>query len=431
MNRCMTLLCISVICAGPGSAQQPTGGQFQVNQETSGFQRNPEVAMADDGSFVVVWQGGEEAGELLDDEIRGRRFDRHGKPIGAELEINDLTHTGQLNASVASDPDGNFTVVWQSDTSAGSDPDRSVQARRFGADGDPLASQFQVNTHTSGEQTYPNVDVHTDGSFIVSWTHEGYQIRVQRFGPDGAPVGDEIVAGEHFDLKYTSKVAYTSDGGFIVAWTDFYSTGTDDSNAVALARRFDADGKALGSEFQVNTTTLGWQGDPNLAVAADDSFVILFSSDPYTTEGGDAHLYGQRFAADGTPVGEEFQVETDTEDFEVTPSVSPVPGGGFFATWGTYSYPDIYHNTVQGQLFDGAGNKVGGAFEIPTLAEGDEQVPHVAANAQGQLVVVWMSEGSLGSDASETSIQGQRLSLLVFGDGFESGDLSAWSSAAP
>ena len=432
MRRYVTFLLLWMINTGPVAAQQAVGEQFQVNQETSGFQRSAEVAVADDGSFVAVWQSGDEAGSLLDDKIRAQRFGNNGAPVGPELEVNDLTNVRQVEASVASDPQGHFIVVWTSEGSPASDNDfTSIQGRRFTSDGTPLGSQFQVNTHTLGDQSYPNLDVDADGSFIVSWTSENYQIRVSRFDSNGVAIGDEIIASEHADTKYSSKVAWTSDGGFVIAWTDHFSLGSDNSDAVALARRFGPDGEPLGGEFQVNTTILGWQGDPNLAVATDDSFVILFSSDPYTTQGSDAHLYGQRFAADGTPLGEEFQVETETGDFEVEPSVIPLPGGGFFVAWGTYAYPDIFHNTVRGQLFDAAGNKVGGPSEIPTLAQGNEWRPHAAVNALGDFVVVWTSEGSSGTDTSETSVQGQRFTLTLFQDDFETGDLSAWSSVSP
>ena len=428
MNRCIVFFALSLLCVGSVVAQEPLGEQFQVNQDTVGFQRYPEAAVAADGSFVVVWQAGDEA-EIFDDFIRGQRFDSLGMAVGAELEINDLTFAGQRNVSVASDPAGNFMVVWQSDYSTGSDTHlRSIQGRRYGSDGTPEGSQFQVNTLTLGDQSYPHVDASDQGTFTVTWIHDYAEVHVQRFGSDGEPVGQEIVANEVTDFKYTAKLAHTSDGGFVVTWADEHSNGTDNSDAAALARRFGPDGQALGPEFQVNTTIDGWQGDPNIAVATDDSFVIMFSSNRYTGQGGDVNVYGQRFAADGTRVGSEFAVETELGNFEVLPTVVPMPGGGFFAAWEIYSFPVLGKKRVLGQLFDQDGQKVGERLEVPTLADGGEQTPHVGTNDQGDLVVVWMSDGSMGSDSSETSIQGQRLGLtVVFRDGFETGDLSAWS----
>ena len=53
----------------------------------------------------------------------------------------------------------------------------------------------------------------------------------------------------------------------------------------------------------------------------------------------------------------------------------------------------------------------------------------VAAGLSGEFVVVWESKGSYGSDSSGYSIQGQRFSTIyIFGDAFEAGDTSEWSS---
>ena len=55
----------------------------------------------------------------------------------------------------------------------------------------------------------------------------------------------------------------------------------------------------------------------------------------------------------------------------------------------------------------------------------------VAADADGNFVIIWYSSGSDGTDTDSFSIQAQRFAFFVFADGFESGDISAWSGAVP
>ncbi len=55
----------------------------------------------------------------------------------------------------------------------------------------------------------------------------------------------------------------------------------------------------------------------------------------------------------------------------------------------------------------------------------------MAADGDGDFVVVWSSFGSSGSDSAGESIQGQRFAVPLFTDGFESGDTSAWSNTVP
>ena len=68
-----------------------------------------KVAIANDGSFVVVW-GGEGLGDTFG--VFGRRFDGAGVPLGSDFLINTETVSGQIPASVRTAPDGSFVVAW-------------------------------------------------------------------------------------------------------------------------------------------------------------------------------------------------------------------------------------------------------------------------------------------------------------------------------
>ena len=85
--------------------------------------------------------------------------------------------------------------------------------------------------------------------------------------------------------------------------------------------------------------------------------------------------------------------------------------------------------SIQGQRFDSAGEPLGDPFQVNTYTTDSQESPAVAAEADGDFVVVWQSRGSSGSDSSLMSILGQRFVTPIFADGFESGDTSAWSSS--
>ena len=51
---------------------------------------------------------------------------------------------------------------------------------------------------------------------------------------------------------------------------------------------------------------------------------------------------------------------------------------------------------------------VGDEFQVNTYTTNAQQVPSIAADADGAFVVAWQSLGSAGSDSSGFSIQGQR-----------------------
>src|SRR5438105_11243345 len=87
----------------------------------------------------------------------------------------------------------------------------------------PVGIEHQVNTVTMGQQTLPRVAALPAGSVVVWQTNKG-----------------------------------------------------GDAAADIAAQRYDAAGNSAGREFQVNTHTGGCQGAPDVAGAADGSFVVVW-----------------------------------------------------------------------------------------------------------------------------------------------------------
>ena len=74
-----------------------------------------DIAMADDGSFVAVWQSG---GNLdgNGEGIFAQRFDANGVTLGDEFLVNTTTTGNQTAPAIAmSGATGDFVVVWQDD----------------------------------------------------------------------------------------------------------------------------------------------------------------------------------------------------------------------------------------------------------------------------------------------------------------------------
>ncbi|MGB0904000.1 MAG: hypothetical protein ACPGVJ_03800, partial [Mangrovicoccus sp.] len=110
-------------------------------------------------------------------------------------------------------------------------------------------------------------------------------------------VGGEFVVNQTTYRNQTYPViTATDDGGFIIAYTHQDGSYSDGSGYMALARRFDADGNALGDEFRLNATTEGnqWAGD--IGDLGNGQFVALMTSPDSEGEG----VYQRLFNSDGT-----------------------------------------------------------------------------------------------------------------------------------
>src|SRR5687767_8928470 len=105
MARSLGLTAVLLVLWAPAvSGQVVPCPEFPVNEYTTGAQAAPRVASAPNGDFVVVWSS--------NTDIVGRRFDASGQPRGPEFPVNTYTTGSQANPGVAVDGGGNFVVVW-------------------------------------------------------------------------------------------------------------------------------------------------------------------------------------------------------------------------------------------------------------------------------------------------------------------------------
>ncbi len=90
----------------------PAGPVFLVNTYTAGLQRAVDVAMDQRGNVVAVWQSDGQDGSSWG--IYGQLFDGYGRPVGGEFQVNDYTTGAQTEPAVDMADVGKWTVAWSS-----------------------------------------------------------------------------------------------------------------------------------------------------------------------------------------------------------------------------------------------------------------------------------------------------------------------------
>ncbi len=445
VRRAVLFLLVLAIQVGRIAGQQPipAGGEFQVNTYTPNEQYHPSVSSDGAGGFVVTWMSwGSNGPDTSQGGILGQRFAADGQPAGEEFQVNSYTTNYQSHPAVSPGGAGSFVVAWDSYGSSGTDTsDYSIQGQRFAADGSPIDDQFQVNSYTTGFQIRPAVSPYASG-FVIVWANDDFisayrSIRGQRFAADGSPSGAEFQVNTYETTSSQGNAAVGSDGagGFVVTWNSVGSPGDDTSQASVQARRFGPTGLPVGGQFQVNTYTTSVQGLSSVGPDGAGGFVVVWqSSGSSGTDTSLESIQGQRFTAGGSPVGEEFQVNTYTTFDQTRPAVAASGALGFLITWesnGSYG-SDSSALSVQGQRFLADGSRAGDEFQVNTYTDWLQRRPAVSPSGDGGFVIVWESYDSGGADTELTGIQGQRYTLPdIFSDGFESGDTSAWSTTVP
>ena len=89
-------------------------------------------------------------------------------------------------------------------------------------------------------------------------------------------------------------------------------------------------------------------------------------------------------------VGAEFQVNTYTPDYQFYSSVAADADGDFVVVWSS-RYQDGEAYGVFGQRFDSAGTPLGSELAVSTYTSNTQHKPAVAAARNGDFVVIWQS----------------------------------------
>jgi hypothetical protein len=326
-----------------------------------------------------------------------------GTPVGPEFRVNTYTTNDQITPAVAASSLGDFVVVWSTFFQDGSG--RAVMAQRYANSGAPLGSEFRVNTYTYLDQAFPGVATDGAGDFVVVWssnTQDGSSTGVfgQRYASLGVPAGPEFPVNTYTTGSQSSpSVAASAAGNFIVVWD---SVGQDGAGFGVFGQRYAAAGAPLGQEFRVNTYTTAGQRAPVVAADAAGNFVVVWTS--YFQDGAFYGIFGQRYASSGAPVGPEFRVNTYTTNDQLFPAVASDGAGDFVIVW--YSNTQDGSSTgVFGQRYAFSGVPAGPEFRVNTFTTGFQRFPSVAADASGDFVVSWEA---VNQDGSTFGVFGQR-----------------------
>jgi hypothetical protein len=318
-----------------------------------------------------------------------------GEPLGPEFQVDTKAPYNKPDSSSIASAGSDFVVVWDGTHADGYGiGGAGVVGLRFDSAGNPLGTEFHVNTYTTGTQGRPAVAAYASGDFVVVWESgeyvcsppcpppPGMHLLGQRYAASGAAVGPEFqvnTAAAAYELF--PAVAVAPSGDFLVVW--YRSTGIAPPGPWnVIARRFDSSGVPLGPEFRVNTTpyTAYWQGFGG-SVAADPagSFLVVWTKD---SQGGD--VYGQRYAASGAPVGTEFRVNTYTTGLQSRPAVASDLFGNFIVAW------DSGSAGVFGQRFESTGSPLGPEFRTNSYTTGLHSDPAIAVDGGGNFVITWV-----------------------------------------
>ncbi len=413
--------------AGSAPAEAPLrlGTEFQANVTTAGDQYLPAVAMAPDGSFMVVWtQNADPFGSRFD--LFGRIYNANGSPRTGEIRLNETPLTGgyQPRARVAANAAGAFMAVWSDSQYTA----RLAQARLLGPGGQPVGGVIQLASGTDAGFPYvspPDVTADPAGGFLTAWIEYGdvgaTALVTQRFDARGSPLGAPVTFDAQYSRDIPRLVAFPG-GGFLVAWA-WVGSGTDFFVSDLWAQRLDASGQPVGASILLNPELrqFGAKALITPVAYADGGFSVIWVLTQLIGGPLKNGLHARRFNADGTPAGDITWIHPDFSAATTAPAAIALPSGDTWIVWDFAGSPEVPSSGIYSGVFDSAWALQGEVTRVSTFS-GNVQLDPAVAAAGGQAVAFWTSgiytfpvEPPISQDGSGFGVFGQRFTLPTCG----------------
>jgi hypothetical protein len=418
--RCAGRIALGTILAVALGAARPTVAEIHVQGEPfdvfSHSQADyPDVALAPDGRFVVVWEyyAGSSAGRS---EIVAQRFDADGEATGDSFVVPSSSAPDQSQASIAMLPDGRFSIVWAEGPSG-------VATRLFDRDGEAEAPAFLLAPEGETYSDVAPVVSTAAGQYVYAWrTQTG--LRTVRVGPDGS-------VNEGFDRQLEAQrfsIQGLPDGNLALAWSHLRQPDGEDQGWVgeiagqvarpdgSVVREFGTNpGRDLEERYIVD-------GNWHLSMAADaaGSFALTYDShlrDEPEDFGWPLGAKLERFAPVARTMGSYFL--GDVPPAIRSSDVAMTPGGNAITV--------LDGDRIYLRAFDCHGD----VLDWDMVPASDPSVswvadPRVSANERGDIVVTWTE---LKPDRDDADIVARRFRLyggcVLCGDADENGRVSA------
>lgn len=265
----------------------------------------------------------------------------------------------------------------------------------FWVDG-PGAVQFGT------DMQFPDVAVDSAGTSIYVWNSfpgtDRHDIYLRRFDADGDPLEDPAIVNT-FTTKeqLRPRIALARDDSFLVVWESGEDIGGDVYRFQIRCQAYDANGAKVGSDQYVSTmnTNIGSVIQLDVAALAAGGYVVVWPST--ATAGNDASSFSvqaRRVSSTGVPQGSQFQVNTTTTGAQDYPSVEALDDGGYFVA---FTSPNTgLGPELRGRRYASNDSPSGNDFRVNTTTAGTKSDTEVVRGWDGALLLLWKDEEGLG-----------------------------------
>ncbi len=307
---------------------------FKVNSDNGNYeQTDPRIAVAPDGSFVIIWKDKREG----ESNVYLQRYNSDGLEDGGNVKINDDINTAwQAQPALDAGMSGQYGIVWQDFRTDGYPSNPDIFYQPLDSIAVPIDSNLNV---TPGYQNWmrenPDIALSAWGAGVVVWADYlsgDWDIYGQLIGPDGSLIGSSFKVNDDIGTsqQHYPKVATSAEGWFIVTWYDNRS-GNDD----IFVQRFDNDGSPIGVNIKVNNDgTTKRQTFPDITTDGAGNFTVVWVDYRNGSYPDNPDIFAAKYHKDMTPLTGNLKLNSDgTNRSQKYPAISADRMGNVGLIW--------------------------------------------------------------------------------------------------
>jgi hypothetical protein len=340
----------------------------------------PDVAMAADGSFAVSYS--EDASPF--EQVWVQRFTAGLTKVGERIPVGPATQRNTQPA-IAMAPDGRFAVAFQTYQPFPATPEHLIEVQRFAADGTAVGAPLVPDGANGDNDGHPPaIAMADDGRLAVSWIGHPANLRLLSYAANGAAqTGVQQLGGSTWPSSARPSIGMAGDGHF---------TATAGQNpAPALPSdvpgfRFHADGTPDGGQTPLYTGEINTPYSEPAIGMADDGRTFLAFNGRHSAGSFESDVWGRRFDAAGTALGDRFGVSDYTTSSQHSADVEVDHDGDTLVAYegqnGTQQWGYL-------RRFFPDGTPDGTEEHVSTSASGGLQRVHVDSDGRGRSVVAY------------------------------------------
>ena len=349
-----------------------------------------------------------------------QRFDASGNKITSDIQTLITSPSQEIGLySASATPDGGFVVAYKTAVPSSGYSKAVLNVAKFDASGAQQDSSVQIAYSDPPFAYFLNnakIDVLSDGRILVAWTtvvSSVTTVKAEILANDlSVSVAPFIVAQ---NAQSVDDIIPLSNGGYQVLWAaNFYSSVGYYVGHERISQ-YDAQSNAVGASQVIGDIQNSAYGFLSSITLLDGRHFVLYND----TSGKQS---GQFYSANGTPQGSPITVFNNINALVNGSALASTPDGGFIALYDNTTNQASSGFDLIGQRFAADGTPMGSQFTVANDA-GAQYNPQIIFNADGSFRVYFLTEVAGGGTVATASAYRDFASTVAFVNEDQTGNL--------